>query len=611
MSENPPIREAMFIDPRTLSKVWIKFFQGITDSIASNSSDNTDTVNIHVLSLVHGLIQELRDLIALNSTSEQLTKAAGNTGEVQFNKEGMLSGDSEFTWDYVNNLLGLDAIQFRLAAGYSVAEGQMAWNDDDGVLNIGMPGGNVVLQVGLESLVRVVNKSGSDIPNGKLVYVSGSQGNRDTIELADNTDVDTIFILGMTTEDIDNNANGYVARFGYVRGSATEPIDTSGTVEGDPLYLGTSGDWTTTHPSSSTAAVVVIGNVNRVHATEGVISLQSAKAFTVGNNFNGIIRQSVINKSTGNAAGAGFTAVNDNGYFTTIGIAGSGNVTFPNNVSIHYAPGYGDHWQAIDGNKDFVWFSDPTDSHNNSSLANEIMKLVAAGHLKLVKDNSKYMCGAGDDMSIYYDGTDAHIKTDEVAASDLNLTCGANKTLELQNVVYEDIQVSISNIRIPAANAPTERLYNHGIGGGVTFPVLGFAVNEYFYFDLQTSHSMKLNTILDNHIHFMTPTDGSATPDRFQFQLDVIAAGIGGNWAVPTGSPFTSEHIISADYTNSHELMEIADIPSVNTTVSTIYKCKLTRIAATQDEYGGEVYVEFTDSHYQKNTLGSRQEGAK
>jgi hypothetical protein len=214
-------------------------------------------------------------------------------------------------------------------------------------------------------------------------------------------------------------------------------------------------------------------------------------------------------------------------------------------------------------------------------------------------------------MSVYYDGTDGNIDTSLVAASDLEITCGSNKTIELQNVVYEDLQVSISNIRVPASSAPTQRLYNHGIGGGVTFPVLGFAVNDYIYFDLQTSHTMKLNTILDNHIHFMTPTDGSATPDRFQFQLDVIAAPINGNWAVPTGSPFTKEHIIAADYTNLHAFQDIADIPAVNTTVSTIYKCKLTRIAATQDEYGSEVYLEFNDSHYQKNTMGSRQEGTK
>jgi len=175
--------------------------------------------------------------------------------------------------------------------------------------------------------------------------------------------------------------------------------------------------------------------------------------------------------------------------------------------------------------------------------------------------------------------------------------------------VYEDLQVSISNVRIPPSNAPTWRQYDHGIVGGVTFPVLGFALNELVYFDVQTSHSMKLQTILDNHVHFMTPTDG--TGDNFKFQLDVIAAPINGSWAAPTGTPFTVQYAITGDYTNAHKIFEMADIPAVNTTVSTLYKCKLTRIAASADEYASEVYVEFTDCHYKKDTIGSRLENAK
>jgi hypothetical protein len=178
-----------------------------------------------------------------------------------------------------------------------------------------------------------------------------------------------------------------------------------------------------------------------------------------------------------------------------------------------------------------------------------------------------------------------------------------------RNIVYDDLQVSISNVRVPPANSPTERFYNHGIGGGVTFPVLGFALNQYFYFDLQTTHSAKLLSILENHFHFMTPTDGSGS--KFKFQLDVIAAPANGNWSVPSGSPFTIEHDISADYSNLHKISDIADIPAVNSTVSTLYKCKLTRIAASANEYAGEVYMQFNDSHIQKDTLGSLQEYSK
>lgn len=175
-----------------------------------------------------------------------------------------------------------------------------------------------------------------------------------------------------------------------------------------------------------------------------------------------------------------------------------------------------------------------------------------------------------------------------------------NKT----TAVWDDIQVGISNIRVPGVNAPTERLYNHGIGGGITYPVLGFGVNDYLYFDVQTSHSMMLNSILNHHIHFILPNTTNIG-DKFQFQLDVIAAGINVAFAIPTGSPFTGEHTIVAGDNTTHRMLGIADVPAVNTTISTAYSCKLTRIAASANEYGSEVYIKFSDGHYEKDVVGS------
>lgn len=175
--------------------------------------------------------------------------------------------------------------------------------------------------------------------------------------------------------------------------------------------------------------------------------------------------------------------------------------------------------------------------------------------------------------------------------------------------VYEDIQVNISNVRVPASNAPTERLYAHGIAGGVTFPSYGFAVNNYIYFTIQSTHAMKLLSVLGEHIHFCTPTDG--TGNKFKFQLDVITAAKDADYAVPAGSPFSAEHSIIADYTKKHKLFDIASVPAVNSTLSTLYKCKMTRIAASSNEYAGEVYVDFFDGHYIVDSNGSVSETSK
>lgn len=175
---------------------------------------------------------------------------------------------------------------------------------------------------------------------------------------------------------------------------------------------------------------------------------------------------------------------------------------------------------------------------------------------------------------------------------------------------YEDLQVSISNIKVPASQAPTEQLYNGGIAGGVEFPFLGFDVNDYIYFDLQTSHAMPLNTVLDHHIHYSLPNT-TDIGDNFKFQLDVISAGMNEAWQVPTGSPYTAEFQVAANDDSYHRYLDIAEIAAINTTVSTIYKCRLKRIAASSNEYGSEIYITFTDSHYRKDGLGSTTESTK
>lgn len=291
---------------------------------------------------------------------------------------------SEVALDMANNDIdNVNSIQLNLTPIVNPLEGMIWWNEEDGCPNVRMAGsGGVVGQIPLENFVRVVNKTGITIVNGAVVYINGSQGGRATVGLADKTDSDTIHIAGIATETIINNQNGWITINGEIR-----DIDTTGTPVGetwvadDKLYLSTAGTLSNIHPSSAVEAVVIVATVTVAHATEGKILLTAPEAFTLGNNFDGTLRQSIINKNGGTSAAVGFTAVNDLNHFTTMGLACSGNTTFPNEVSIHYAPGYGDHWQAVDGAKDFVWFTDPTDSHNNSSLNYERMRLDSDGKL--------------------------------------------------------------------------------------------------------------------------------------------------------------------------------------------------------------------------------------
>ena len=306
-------------------------------------------------------------------------------------------------------LTSIDYIDFDTTAAPGHVEGRLNWDSDYGTLEIGMPGGNVRLQIGQEGLIRVRNESGGDIDNGELVYSTGASGNKLLIDQADNTDADKIQILGMATEDIANSSDGYVALWGTVRGDATQPVNTSSYAPGTKLYLDTAGGWTAIHPTDPTYATIIIGIVQRQHASEGEISLQF-DYFSVGNSFDGTMRQSVINKNTGTSAACGFTAVNDQGHWMTVGIGGSNNTTFADNA-IFYGPGYADNLYACDGNKSHKWYVDPTDSHDNSSLSYLSMELNPDGDLIL---------GRGQFESTISTGTAPIIVTSTTACTNLN-----------------------------------------------------------------------------------------------------------------------------------------------------------------------------------------------
>lgn len=165
----------------------------------------------------------------------------------------------------------VDVIKFQLNAGVTPEEGEMSWNTDDGTLQIGMPGGNVVLQVGQETLMKV--KSGGTITNGQPVYVSGASGNRPQVQLADaDSDLTSHTLIGVATEDLALNDNGYITVRGLVRdvdtrnGSTINKDDGVDFEVGDCLYLseGTTGTYTKTKPSAPyhgcrVAMVVVAG----------------------------------------------------------------------------------------------------------------------------------------------------------------------------------------------------------------------------------------------------------------------------------------------------------------------------------------------------------------
>lgn len=154
------------------------------------------------------------------------------------------------------------------ATGGSPSERNFSWNDTDGTLDLGLKGGNVSLQIGQEQVLRCLNNTGNALVDGQVVYVSGAQGNRTTIALANgNSEATSQGTIGVVTEPIANNQEGFVTLSGLVRG-----INTSSFTEGAALYLSatTAGGITTTAPVAPNHSVR-LGWCVRSHTTLGSI----------------------------------------------------------------------------------------------------------------------------------------------------------------------------------------------------------------------------------------------------------------------------------------------------------------------------------------------------
>ena len=159
-------------------------------------------------------------------------------------------------------------------------EGMLYYDINDNALSFYSDVPDVSLQLGQEMWVKAVNKTGSIIPNGTVVYIDGVQGQRPTITQAIATSSMSASILGMTTHDVDINQNGYVTVFGLVR-----DLNTSSYNEGDIVYLSdtTPGSLTTTIPTPPNKRIKV-GVVTTSHLNHGAILVHIEPDTKLNNN---------------------------------------------------------------------------------------------------------------------------------------------------------------------------------------------------------------------------------------------------------------------------------------------------------------------------------------
>lgn len=177
-----------------------------------------------------------------------------------------------------NSITSLDYLDFDTTAGHTAAEGELAWNDTLGTLNLGLKGGNTTLNVGQQLITRVVNKTTPLVPLTKagyqVVIVAGATGQRLSVKLAKaDNDTNSAGTLGIVCENIAVNQEGFIVSDGPLT-----DINTTGSLQGetwadgDLLYLSptTFGAITNVKPSAPFHEVRV-GYVEYAHINKGKI----------------------------------------------------------------------------------------------------------------------------------------------------------------------------------------------------------------------------------------------------------------------------------------------------------------------------------------------------
>jgi len=156
--------------------------------------------------------------------------------------------------------------------------GELSWNDQEKTLDLVTGSDNVTVQIGQEVTLFARNSSGAAMFDGQVVMVDGSQGNKPTISLAQADTVENARkTIGIVTQPIPNNSNGFVTLIGKVRDLV---LDSGTFTEGDVVYL------------SSTVA----GGITNVKPNI-IVELGHVLETSTGGNTSGVLEVQVNNES--------------------------------------------------------------------------------------------------------------------------------------------------------------------------------------------------------------------------------------------------------------------------------------------------------------------------
>jgi hypothetical protein len=344
------------------------------------------------------------DLTGLGTMAEQNANAVAITG-------GTIS-TTTLTSDTVSNNL-----DFTPTTAPSYQEGRVWYDSTEKALAFYNDSSTIAVHVGQDLIVKVINNTGSTIPNGSPVYVTSVSSGQTypNVALAKADVAATASVIGLTNGAIPNGAFGYVTSQGTI-----DNVNTSTYTVGQVLYLSpySAGQLMNTVPP--TGITVQVGVVTFVNSTTGHIYVKqtiplsivsSFSAGTTGFTPNTATSGAVTLAGTLNVANGGTGATTASGARTNLGL-GTMATQDANNVAITGG--------TIAGDGSGLTGTAPNLTVGNANAAQQLRTLASNGEGVLIP--------AGKVVYLNPNGTKLDVKLADATTYDKSQVVGVTAT---------------------------------------------------------------------------------------------------------------------------------------------------------------------------------------
>jgi hypothetical protein len=190
---------------------------------------------------------------------------------------------------------------------------------------------------------------------------------------------------------------------------------------------------------------------------------------------------------------------------------------------------------------------------------------------------------------------------------DLTITTAAQKTVVLATTVWDDINLGGATLHGNPTVVPAVSQIVDNLGANTGIYTYSFTLNQAVSGCFELKHDYKEGSDVTPHVHFHIQSAPAGGTDNIKWQIKYTFARDGVTFAPVT--TIVKEMAVTTQYASYRA--DFTAITGTNLKIGDQCCFNLSRIAASADDFAGDLYLQTVGLHYQIDTIGSRQIGTK